>query len=86
MQITAFSTSDPAHLAVDALEHDQLRSALARLTHEQRQVITLKYLANLENDEIAQTSINLLARLKSLQFRALAALRRMLPDDGDGRV
>jgi RNA polymerase sigma-70 factor (ECF subfamily) len=86
MQMTAFSTSDPAHVAVDVLERDQLRSALARLTNEQRQVITLKYLADLENDEIAQTLNKPVGAVKSLQFRALAALRRMLPEERDGNV
>jgi RNA polymerase sigma-70 factor, ECF subfamily len=86
VQMSSHSTSDPAHAVLDSLEREQLRSALARLTNEQRQVITLKYLADLENDEIAQTLNKPVGAVKSLQFRALAALRRMLPDDGDGRV
>ncbi len=86
VQMTVFSTSDPAHVAVDALEREQLRSALACLTNDQRQVITLKYLADMENEEIAQTLNKPVGAVKSLQFRALAALRRILPDEGDGRA
>jgi RNA polymerase sigma-70 factor (ECF subfamily) len=84
--MSAQTFADPACAAVDALERQQLRSALARLTNEQRQVITLKYMADLENEEIAQTLNKPVGAVKSLQFRALAALRRMLPDDGDSRV
>ncbi len=83
LQMSAQPLADPAYAAVDALERQQLRSALARLTNEQRQVITLKYLADLENEEIAQTLNKPVGAVKSLQFRALAALRRMLPDEGD---
>ena len=86
MQISPQPLADPACAAVDALERQQLRSALARLTNEQRQVITLKYLADLENEEIAQTLNKPVGAIKSLQFRALAALRRILPDEGSGRV
>jgi RNA polymerase sigma-70 factor, ECF subfamily len=85
-QMSTQPLADPAYAAVDALERQQLRSALARLTNEQRQVITLKYLADLENEEIAHTLNKPVGAVKSLQFRALAALRRMLPDEGDGRV
>ena len=86
MQLIAPLTSDPARVAVDIFERQQLRSALARLTDEQRQVITLKYLADLGNEEIAQTLNKPVGAVKSLQFRALAALRRMLPEDGNGRA
>ena len=85
MQMTHNPLADPACAAVDALECQQLRLALAHLTNEQRQVITLKYLADLDNEEIAQTLNKPIGAVKSLQFRALAALRRMLPDEGDAR-
>jgi RNA polymerase sigma-70 factor (ECF subfamily) len=83
MQITALPPADPANTMVDVLERQQLRAALARLTNDQRQVITLKYLADLENDEIAQTLNKPVGAVKSLQFRALAALRRILTAKGD---
>jgi RNA polymerase sigma-70 factor (ECF subfamily) len=86
MQMTAQPLEDPACAAVDALERQQLRSALTRLTNEQRQVITLKYLANFENEEIAQTLNKPIGAVKSLQFRALAALRRMLPGESNARL
>jgi len=80
INMIGLSIGDPALEAVDALERRQLRLALSCLTAEQRQVITLKYLANLDNDEIAQTINKPVGAVKSLQFRALAALRRMLSD------
>jgi RNA polymerase sigma-70 factor (ECF subfamily) len=69
---------DPAETVIDALERQELRQALMRLTEEQRQVVTLKYLGNLENVEIAQTLDKPIGAVKSLQHRGLAALRRML--------
>jgi len=79
----ALTIADPAYADVDALKRQQLHSALARLTADQRQVITLKYIADLENGEIAQILDKPVGAIKSLQVRALAALRRMLPIEPD---
>ncbi len=70
--------SDPARAAVDVLEKERLRLAILRLTEDQRQVVTLKYLAGLDNDEIAEALQKPVGAVKSLQVRGLAALRRML--------
>jgi RNA polymerase sigma-70 factor (ECF subfamily) len=67
----------PQVIAVD-MELQQMRSALALLTPDQRQVITLKYLEEWENDEIAQALNKPVGAVKSLQHRAIEALRRLL--------
>jgi RNA polymerase sigma-70 factor, ECF subfamily len=81
VQSKTSSNTDPASANVDILEQQRLRLAITRLTPDQMQVISMKYLANLENEEIAQTLNKPIGAVKSLQIRALAALRKMLPED-----
>ncbi len=69
---------DPSKTVVAAMEQDEVRAALAKLTPDQRQVIILKYLEGLENDEVAAALGKPIGAVKSLQHRALAALRRLL--------
>ncbi len=68
----------PPFLADRAIELSQLRQALAQLTPEQRQVILLKYLEDWDNQDIAQALNKPVGAIKSLQHRALEALRRLL--------
>jgi RNA polymerase sigma-70 factor (ECF subfamily) len=72
------SGSDPAQQAEDALVQEDVRAALWRLTQEQRQVIVLKFLQGLSNQEVATVLDKPVGAVKSLQHRALEALRRML--------
>jgi RNA polymerase sigma-70 factor (ECF subfamily) len=60
------------------MELQQVRSALALLTPDQRQVIMLKYLEDWENEEIAQALNKPVGAIKSLQHRAIESLRRLL--------
>ena len=69
---------DPAHTAERRLAQDRARAALWHLTAEQRQVIILKYLEGMSNEEVAATLNKPVGAVKSLQHRALEALRRML--------
>ena len=69
---------EPHINVADELERQELRAALVLLTPEQRQVVTLKYLENLDNAEIAQALQKPVGAVKSLQHRALATLRRIL--------
>ena len=68
--------------AGQAIEQARMRAALVRLTDEQRQVVTLRFLEGWDPEEIARTVQKPVGAIKSLQHRALAALRRMLVDDG----
>lgn len=61
----------------------RLRAALAQLTPEQRQVIALKYLEDLENDDVARILEKPVGAIKSLQHRALVSLKRLLEKDDD---
>jgi RNA polymerase sigma-70 factor (ECF subfamily) len=59
------------------------RVALETLTPAQRQVITLKFLAGLSNEEVAMIMEKPIGAVKSLQFRGLAALQRQLKPEED---
>ncbi len=69
---------DPQALAEMEMERVRLRRALARLTPEQQQVIVLKFLEGLTNEEIAHVLEKPVGAVKALQHRALATLRELL--------
>jgi len=72
------STVSAEHTAERSIRHEQVRTALTRLTADQRQVMVLKYLEGLQNDEIARALAKPVGAVKALQHRAEAALRRLL--------
>lgn len=69
---------DPGQAAEQQLLAAQVRAALRHLTADQQQVISLKFLEGLSNDEIAEVTEKSVGAVKALQHRALAALRRKL--------
>jgi len=72
---------DPAATAERHLSAAQVRSALQHLTPDQRQVIILKFLEGLSNQEVAVVLDKPVGAVKSLQHRGLAALQRQLASD-----
>lgn len=68
--------NDPVSQAENHMAAEAVRAALQQLTPEQQQVITLKFLAELSNEETAAILNKPVGAVKSLQHRALAALRR----------
>jgi RNA polymerase sigma-70 factor (ECF subfamily) len=77
-ELRAGEALEPHTQAAQNLEHRQVRAALGLLTPEQRQVIALKYLEELDNTEIADALQKPVGAVKALQHRALASLRRIL--------
>lgn len=72
----------PDRLADRRLEAECLSLALAHLTEDQRQVILLKFMENLSNAQVACVLDKSEGAIKSLQHRALAALRRAIEKEG----
>jgi len=72
------ATHDVAQAVERRLEAEQLRAALVLLTPEQRQVVTLRFLEEWRNEEIAQALGRSVGSVKALQHRALGALERIL--------
>jgi len=58
-------------------EKEFVRSALMKLTPDQRQVITLRYLEGWENEEIAKALNKPLGAVKSLRHRGIKSLQRI---------
>ena len=60
------------------LDQERIRQAIHQLRPAQRQVIALKFLEGMSNKEVAIVLGKSVGAVKSLQHRALAALRRVL--------
>ncbi len=71
----------PLHIA-----QERARAALWHLTPEQRLVITLKYFEGQNNEEVAVALGKPVGAVKSLQHRALEALRRILRSEQIGEL
>lgn len=72
----------PAPTAVDV----ELRAALARLTAEQREVVALRFVADLSIEEVAGITNRTVGAVKAMQHRALAQLARILEDPSSAVV
>ena len=73
---------DLEEAAERGLARRRLAAALPQLTEDQRQVIVLKFIEGLNNAEAAHILGKPVSAVKSLQHRALAALRRVLERNG----
>jgi RNA polymerase sigma-70 factor (ECF subfamily) len=77
-ELSAGSEQDPQYAVAERLDQAKVRAALQLLTPEQRQIVTLRFLEDLSIEEVAQAIQKPAGAVKSLQHRALAALRRIL--------
>jgi RNA polymerase sigma-70 factor (ECF subfamily) len=66
-----------------ALDADLLARALGELTPEQQQVIVMKFLEGLDNEQIAQSMDKREGAIRALQMRGLMSLRRVLEHQGE---
>ena len=76
------SEADPKHRAQLKLDQVVLKSALQRLKGAHRQVILLKYINGLSNQEIAQVMKCKDGNVRILQFRALKELKKIMEEIG----
>jgi RNA polymerase sigma-70 factor (ECF subfamily) len=76
--LAAGEAADPAHAAAQHIAAAHARAALWRLTDDQRLVVMLKFFEGLDNEEVALALGKPAGAVKSLQHRALEALRRLL--------
>lgn len=60
------------------LDVERLRSAIARLTDEQAEVISLRFLEGYSINEVAEMMNKTEGSIKALQYRAVANLRQLL--------
>lgn len=74
----AIAGAGPDELAVTRQQIDAVGAALATLTDDQREAITLRFFAGLSAREAAAVMGKQEGTVRGLQFRAIAALRRQL--------
>ena len=70
----------PEEEAAKHIRQKQVRKAIRSLTPEQQQVISLKYLEDWCNEEIACAMHKPVGAVKSIQHRALKSLQKLLSE------
>ena len=70
----------PSQLAAEKVDAQRVRSALLKLTDEQRQVIELRFMENWPHDEVAIALGKTVDATRALQYRAVEALRQLLDE------
>lgn len=70
----------PEEEAAKRIRRKQVRNAIHRLTPDQQQVISLKYLEEMSNEEVARVMRKPVGAVKSIQHRALRSLHRLLEE------
>lgn len=81
----AATTPGPGDHAEAGELHTQVQAALARLTKEQRDVLTLRFLHDLSGPEVAAALGMTEGGVRALQHRGLASLAKVLRSGEDGR-
>jgi RNA polymerase sigma-70 factor (ECF subfamily) len=79
--MTIASPERLADAAEQSLTEERLRDAIGQLTGDQSMVISLKFIEGMSNTEVAVIMGKTEGAIKSLQFRGLATLRRMLGEE-----
>ena len=70
----------PEEEAENHIRQKQVRKAIRHLTPEQQQVISLKYLEDWSNEEVARLMKKPVGSVKSIQHRALKSLYKILAE------
>ena len=73
--------SNPASKISEFIERERVRAAILHLPAEQQQIIQLRFLENWSHDEVSQVLGKSANATRSMQYRALGSLRRMLEEE-----
>lgn len=79
---TTASDHNPVVMAEVSLDAERLRIAISRLTEEQAEVITLRFLEGYSISEVAEMLDKTEGSIKALQYRAVTTLRQLLQHEG----
>jgi RNA polymerase sigma-70 factor (ECF subfamily) len=83
LEIPADADQSPPAVVEQNLRQEALRMALAQLTPEQEEVLTLKFVLGHGMDEIALITGRNIGAVRALQHRGLAALKQQLAKGED---
>lgn len=75
--------ADPEHMAEVRFEQARVRRAVLRLKPDQQQVITMRFLEDLDTQDIAAALGKTEVNVRVIQHRALEQLRRMLDQEAE---
>lgn len=81
LPLPAAPTEDPERVAEERLTAEILREAINRLTEEQAQVVTLRFLEGWNIADVAAAIDKTEGAVKALQYRAVMSLRRLLEEE-----
>jgi RNA polymerase sigma-70 factor (ECF subfamily) len=76
----ASDLEDPTETAEMNMDAERLRAAIRRLTDEQAEVVSLRFLEGYSIAEVATMTNRTEGAIKALQYRAVATLRSLLYD------
>jgi RNA polymerase sigma-70 factor (ECF subfamily) len=82
-QLDSDSGANVAREVEKRLEGEWLRTVLQRLTEDQREVLTLKFINGLKTEEVAKVMGKRQGAIRALQMRALQALAGILGGDDE---
>ncbi len=71
----------PARATELKLEAERLRVAITRLTDEQAQVVTLRFLEGYSISECSEMMVKTEGAIKALQYRAVTSLRKIMTEE-----
>jgi RNA polymerase sigma-70 factor, ECF subfamily len=80
------SERNPEEALQRQLDGERVRAAILRLREEQRQVIMLRFVEDLEYREVAEIVGKSVPAVRVIQHRALNALRKQMQSDGQAEV
>ncbi|MEW6033399.1 MAG: sigma-70 family RNA polymerase sigma factor [Chloroflexota bacterium] len=83
-EVTAVSGDDPEGMVETRMSVEQVVAATRRLTPAQREVIGLRFGAEMSTSEVARVMGKSEGAVKALQHSAVVALRKVLMRDDDG--
>ncbi len=73
----------PEEAVLQQQQQVRVRWALAQLTEDQQQVLSLKFFEGMDNEQVADIMHKTIGAVKSLQHRGLASLERFLAQADD---
>ena len=79
MSVPDESMPEPSAVVLKKMRHSELVKALDQLKEEHRTVLVLRFLDELSHTEVSEIMGRSVGAIRVLQYRALSALRKLMP-------
>jgi RNA polymerase sigma-70 factor (ECF subfamily) len=77
-EIAVKSQTNPSEVALNNIQHQEIKQALEKLTEDHQLVLVTRFLSELSTEEVAQVMGRSKGAVRVLQHRALNALRKLV--------